>query len=157
MFEREKYNFRLDNPQQTGAVVGSVKATDGDLTAPNNVIGSYQMERSAEGFFYVDAKSGAITAGEKLRTELYDEYSFSVTARDTGDPSLQVSDENLSSLAFCPAAAGYAFSGPPRKSHIDTTRALPVGRRMPDTGSPIRDWVLLANRGGEPNQCASTL
>uniref|UniRef100_A0A914VBZ1 Cadherin domain-containing protein n=1 Tax=Plectus sambesii TaxID=2011161 RepID=A0A914VBZ1_9BILA len=89
MFEREKYNFRLDNPQQTGAVVGSVKATDGDLTAPNNVIGSYQMERSAEGFFYVDAKSGAITAGEKLRTELYDEYSFSVTARDTGDPSLQ--------------------------------------------------------------------
>ena len=56
-----------------------------------------------------------------------------------------------------PAAAGSAFSGPPRKALISTTRALPVGRRMPDTGSPIRYWDLVANRGGETNQCASTL
>ncbi len=67
-----------------------MRALDSDINAPNNVIESYQLESSVDGYFRIDRNWGHMTIGDRLAYEDFDEFVFTVTARDSGYPPLQV-------------------------------------------------------------------
>ncbi|CAI8034915.1 Protocadherin Fat 4, partial [Geodia barretti] len=94
--------FSIDEEQASGVVVGTVNATDGDGTAPNNAITySFSTQINLQDHFTLDSTSGEIRTAtvldRELLTDLFPVPSSSLTvqifARDGGSPSFQTNKE----------------------------------------------------------------
>ena len=72
----------------SGAVVYTVKATDNDISAANNMI-SYSLISGDHGMFSIQSESGEITVSQMLDRESdREEYHLVISAVDSGQPVL---------------------------------------------------------------------
>ena len=93
-------SFSVDEELPASTVVGTVSATDGDGSAPNNEITFFfSMQNSIQDYFLLDSSSGEITTAAVLDREVLTDIfpvpssslSVRVFARDGGSPSRQSS------------------------------------------------------------------
>ena len=91
-------DFSLDEELAAGTLVGTISATDGDGSAPNNEITyAFSTQTNLEDHFILDSSSGRITTAAVLNremlTDIFPAPASSITvqvfARDGGSPSLQ--------------------------------------------------------------------
>ncbi|XP_030238562.1 protein dachsous [Drosophila navojoa] len=83
-FQRESYEFRIEENLRRGAVVGVVSASDADLG--ENAAIRYSL-LPANSSFQVHPVTGEITTREPLDRELRELYDLMVEARDQGTPT----------------------------------------------------------------------
>ncbi|XP_060647453.1 protein dachsous isoform X2 [Drosophila nasuta] len=83
-FQRESYEFRIEENLRRGAVVGVVTATDLDIG--ENAAIRYQL-LPANSSFQVHPVTGEITTREPLDRELRELYDLVLEARDQGTPT----------------------------------------------------------------------
>ncbi|OCT65981.1 hypothetical protein XELAEV_18042235mg [Xenopus laevis] len=97
-------SFVENNPP--GTELTKISATDAD--SGRNAELSYMLGPSAPTIFNLDRRTGILTAVRKLDREKQDRYTFTVIAKDNGNPSLQanttvtlsVLDQNDNSPSF---------------------------------------------------------
>ena len=94
--------FTFAEEQSSGLLVGTVSATDGDGSAPNNEITySFSSQVSLQDYFTLDSSTGQIRTAavldREMLTDIFPVPSSSLTvqifARDGGSPSLQSTRE----------------------------------------------------------------
>ncbi|XP_074596173.1 cadherin 99C isoform X2 [Brevipalpus obovatus] len=81
--------LRLPDSVSLGTILTTVKATDGDGTAPGNIV-RYEIagRDKAPQYFIIDPSTGVISVKDDLRKDPESEYRIDVIARDGGSPSL---------------------------------------------------------------------
>lgn len=96
----------VNDDQPIGAIVGSMRAIDGDGTAPGNVV-RYEMigRGKALKYFQVDTDSGVVRVRDDLRKEEDTEYEVEIRAYDLGEPQ-------LSSAATLPVFVRHLLTDP---------------------------------------------
>jgi hypothetical protein len=81
--------FSVKENSASGTAVGTVSATDGDATAPNNVIASYAITNGNTGsVFAINPTTGAITVVGSIDREATATFALTVTATDSGTAAL---------------------------------------------------------------------
>ena len=96
----------IKDDQPIGALVASMPATDGDGSAPGNVI-RYEMvgRGKALKYFQVDPDTGEVRLRDELSKEEDTEYQVDVRAFDLGEPQ-------LSSVASLPVYVSHVLTDP---------------------------------------------
>lgn len=91
-------SFTVEEESPAHTVVGTVSATDGDGSAPNNKITyTFSLQNSIDDYFLLDSSSGEITTAAVLDREMLTDLfpimssslSVQIFARDGGSPFLQ--------------------------------------------------------------------
>ncbi|XP_036359005.1 uncharacterized protein LOC115211772 [Octopus sinensis] len=88
VFTQDPIIKTIQNNVPVGTVIETVKATDRDTTAPNNVI-SYEIygEQSALQYFFINPNTGAVSLIKSL-VNGPNQFDVKIRAKDAGMPSL---------------------------------------------------------------------
>lgn len=90
VFNASRYQFRVDlDKTSAGQVIGQVTAQDADLTQQNSLV-RYLLEPQARTIFAINADTGEISLTDAAHSSGFNSFDFSVTAQDSGSPSLKV-------------------------------------------------------------------
>lgn len=129
----------VDEGSAAGTLVGTVAATDGDATAPNNAITYAATGGTGFGLFDVNPTTGAVTVkvGAVLNFESTPSYTLDVTATDGGalfdTQTLAIGLNNLAPVFAVPpdsnASTNQTYNGAPTGSStgIDAAADDPAG------------------------------
>ncbi|MDP1584286.1 MAG: cadherin domain-containing protein [Bradyrhizobium sp.] len=129
----------VDEGSAGGTPVGTVTATDGDATAPNNAISYAATGGTGFGLFDVTPATGAVTVkvGAVLNFEATPNYTLDVTATDGGalvdTQTLTINLNNLAPVFAVPpdsnASTNQTYNGAPTGSStgIDAAANDPAG------------------------------
>ena len=86
------YNFSVSEAALGGAILGTLSATDDDVTSNANIGGFRITEGNEDGIFLLDSQSGILhlssSNGTLLNREMVDRYFLRVTVSDNGSPPL---------------------------------------------------------------------
>lgn len=150
--------IRLQDTVPLGTIVTTVVATDGDGSAPGNVV---RYEISGQGrapfYFLIDSTSGVITVKDDLRKEPDSEYRIEVQANDLGDPSLAataVVTVYVEHIATVPPDSGLGFADGfytvevPENALANTlVKSLPIINK-PRGNFPVQCQIVTGNEKG---------
>lgn len=150
--------IRLQDTVPLGTIVSTVVASDGDGSAPGNVV---RYEISGQGrapfYFLIDSTSGVITVKDDLRKEPDSEYRIEVQAHDLGDPSLAataVVTVYVEHIATVPPDSGLGFADGfytvevPENALANTlVKSLPIINK-PRGNFPVQCQIVTGNEKG---------
>lgn len=150
--------IRLQDNVPLGTIVTTVVASDGDGSAPGNVV-RYEIggKGRAPFYFLIDSTSGVITVKDDLRKEPDSEYRIEVQAHDLGDPSLAASavvTVYVEHIATVPPDSGLGFADGfytvevPENALANTlVKALPIVNK-PRGNFPVQCQIVTGNEKG---------
>ena len=82
IFNQPSYHFTLLENQSPGTLIGSVLATDVDLSNITYQLAEEEEEESVENIFFINSTTGELTSLVPLDRETKDHYSFIIEALD---------------------------------------------------------------------------